>query len=261
MAALRCKKNVLFFDAGDMTEEQIFARFAARLLKRPFKGSPERPSPQMVFNDMYMDGENLHVQAEEVMHTRPITQSEFNSVKDKCSDLFRGRLFTRNFPRGTLSVDTIRSILDNLSLRGISIDVVIIDYADILRPSQSKYSDNRHAVTEIWGDLRTLSMSYKLALITATQTDASSYTTEIGQGSFSESKTKNAFITAEIGIDKTDYDGVFKLKYVFRRSGSLSRFIYVGSDLATYRPAMMAIWGPSKVATDDRKVFGRIKKR
>lgn len=260
MSALTSKKNVLYFDAGDMTEDQIFTRYAARLLKRPFRGSVDVPSTQLVFTDMYVDGDTLHSSHDEVEHTVGITQKEFNKVKAKCASLFKGRLFTRNFPRGTLSVDTMRSILDNLSMRGVQIDVVIVDYADILRPSKSKYSDNRHAITEIWGDMRTLSMSYKIALITATQTDAATYDNEIGQSSFTESKTKNAFISAEIGIDPTEFEGVFKLKYVFRRSGSLSKFIYVASDLATYRPAMMAVWGPKK-GKDDRKMFGKFRKK
>jgi hypothetical protein len=260
MAALSSGKNVLYFDAGDMTEDQIFARFAARIRKQPYRASEESPSIQLVFSDMYVDGDTLHVSHDEIEHTVGITQYEFNAVKKRCAKKFKGRFFTRNFPRGTLSVDTMRSILDNLSMRGVHIDVVIVDYADILRPSKSKYSDNRHAITEIWGDMRTLSMSYKLALITATQTDAATYDNEIGQSSFTESKTKNAFISAEVGIDPTEYEGVFKLKYVFRRSGSLSRFIYVASDLATYRPAMMSVWGPKR-GKEERKPLGKFGKK
>jgi hypothetical protein len=260
IAALTSKKKVLYFDAGDMTEDQIFTRYAARMLKRPFRGSEDVPSSQLVFTDLYMDGDSLHANHDEIEHTVGITQKQFNKVKAKCASMFKGKLFTRNFPRGTLAVDTMRSILDNLSMRGIGIDVVIVDYADILRPSKSKYSDNRHAITEIWGDMRTLSMSYGIALITATQTDAATYDNEIGQSSFTESKTKNAFISAEIGIDPTEFEGVFKLKYVFRRSGSLSKFIYVASDLATYRPAMMAVWGP-KAGNGGRKMLGKFRKK
>jgi hypothetical protein len=263
MAALKCKKKVLFFDAGDMTEEQIFMRYAARAMKRPYKGSKEVPSSQYIWNDLSSDGERLLYEFDEISHTTPITQKEFNAIKEKCARLFKNKLFTRNFPRGTLGVETIRSILDSLSMRGIQIDVLVIDYADILRPSKSKYSDNRHAITEIWGDLRTLSSSYKLALITATQSDASTYDNEIGQSSFSESKTKNAFITAEIGIDKFDgHESIFKLKYVFRRTGSLSRSIYVASDLASYRPAVKAIWCPKADQTvSKRKPTGKMREK
>ena len=143
-------------------------------------------------------------------------------------------------------------------MRGIHIDVVVVDYADILRPEKSKYSDNRHAITEIWGDMRTVSMSYNVALITATQSDAATYENDIGQSSFSESKTKNAFITAEIGIDKTEYhESIFKLKYVFRRAGSISNAIYVMSDLSTYRPAMSAMWVPVANRSSSKKKNGR----
>lgn len=250
MSALKCKKKVLFFDAGDMTEDQIFMRYAARAMKRPYlKG------PQIIFNELYTDGDKVICESEEKEWEDALTQRDYDNVLRKCLSLFEGRLFTRNFPRGSLSVDTIRSILDSLSIRGIEIDVVVIDYADILRPSKNKYSDNRHAITEIWGDLRTLSSSYEVALITATQTDASTYTNKITQGSFSESKTKYAFITAEVCINKhEEYEGVFELGYTFRRTGSLSRSIFIASDLSTYRPIMKAVWAPKKADGEKRAV-------
>lgn len=248
MRALFCKKNVLYIDAGDMTGEQIFLRFLARACNRPYK-----PGNRFVWNDFMVSNGEIVLDVDEEEYDDYIGQKRSNKVKKMLAKAASGRFFSRNFPRGMLTVATTRSILDSLSIRGINIDVLIIDYADILGASKSKYSDNRHAVTEIWGDLRTLSQTYDLALITATQANASSYTEELSEKSFSESKTKRAFITAEIGIDKTEiHESVFKLHYTFRRTGT-KRGIYVASDLATYQPAVKSCWVPKVTEEKSRK--------
>jgi hypothetical protein len=247
IAALQCGKTVLYFDAGDMTEDQIFLRFAARGMKIPYK-----PGPYFVWNEMSYDNGQVLFDVEEREHMDFITQKQANKMKRRWSKVASNRFFSRNFPRGMLTIATMRSILDSLSIRGIRVDVIIVDYADILGASKSKYQDNRFAVTEIWGDLRTLSQSYDVALITATQANALAYTEELSERSYSESKTKRAFITAEIGIDRTDiHEGIFKLSYTFRRTGTKSRSVYVGSDLATYQPAMSAMWVPRKMESPE----------
>lgn len=256
LAALTCGKRVLYFDAGDMTEEQIFLRFAARYLNKPYK-----PGPRYIWRGLECDRETLIPDFEEVDHEHAITQEESNRAKKALAKAAKGRFFSRNYPRGMLTVHTIRSILDSLSMRGVEIDVLIVDYADILGASKTKYQDNRFAITEIWGDLRTLSQSYNLALITATQANASAYTEELSEKSYSESKTKRAFITSEIGIDKVEgHDNIFKLSYTFRRTGTKSRSIYVGSDLATYQPACQAIWVPKKLDERDSRPERKFRK-
>lgn len=254
MSAIASGKKVLYFDAGDMTEDQIFLRFVARSMKRPVRSQKQ----YVLTEPLDIVDKELTFAIDTIEHETSLSQEQVNSVKAKCAKKYRNKLFTRTFPRGTLSCSIIRTILDNLSMRGHKIDVVVIDYADILRPEKSKYSDNRHAITEIWGDLRTISMTFKVALVTATQSDADSYENELNQTSFSESKTKNAYITAEIGIDKTEYhESIFKLKYIFRRSGSVSNAIYVMSDLSTYRPAIDSIWVPTASRSQSEKKNGR----
>ncbi len=249
IAALASKKTVLYFDAGDMTDEQIFLRFAARAMGKPYK-----PGPWYQWNDLTLGPDNTPTfDVETIEYEDHITQEQANKIKRKYAKHVGDRFFSRNFPRGMLTISTMRSILDSLSIRGVQVDVMIVDYADILGASKTKYQDNRHAITEIWGDLRSLSQSYELALITATQSNAASYSEELSEKSFSESKTKRAFITAEIGIDKTEvHESIFKLSYTFRRTGSRSRSIYVASDLATYKPAVKAMWVPKRDEVNSR---------
>ena len=188
-----------------------------------------------------------------------MSQSKVNTLKKKMASAFKGSYFSRNFPKGALTCANIAGTLEKMAMNGTPIDVLVIDYADILAPSKSKYQDNRFAVSEIWGDLRTISQTYETAVITATQADAEAYNNDQHQGSFSESKTKNAYITASIAIDKAPVDdNVFKLTYLFRRNGDTSRSVYCGSDLATSRPAVKVCWVPKKEKLE-RAPVGRIK--
>ena len=257
IAGLASGLKVLFIDAGDMTEDQIFLRFIARAANRPIEADSRKLEWKTL--EAYSATEVI-AEYQEVHYTEPLPQAKANELKAKYYKALKGKFFTRNFPKSSLTISTIRSILDSMADRGHQIDLLIVDYADILAPSKSKYQDNRHAITEIWGDMRALSQTYDLCLLTATQADADSYNNEQHQGSFSESKTKNAFITAEYAIDKTPYDpNVYKLKYLFRRSGSLGHSILVGSDLATTHPAMKTCWVP-KAKDKERQPVGKIKR-
>ena len=256
MAALKAKKRVLYFDAGDMTKDQIFVRYLSRFAGRPFRGNTSNIEWQGLVADSMLAVDADYIEKE---WETPISQKKVMAIKQRAARIFRGRFFSRNFPKGTLTCSTIKGVLDKLTMNGTPIDVVIIDYADIVAPSKSKYQDNRHAVTEIWGDFRTISQTYGVALITATQADAEAYNNDQHQGSFSESKTKNAYVTATLAIDKTIIDvNVFKLSYLFRRNGDTSRSVYVGSDLATSRPAVKVAWVPKK-DKQERAPVGRIK--
>lgn len=256
--AVEAKKRVMYFDAGDMTKDQIFVRYLARLYGRPAK----KDNPQIVWNSLIVESRTeVQCDYDEVEHTPGISQSEANRGKAAYAKKWRNKFFSYNYPKGALTVAIIQSLLDKKAEEGKPIDVVVLDYADIIAPSKSKYQDNRHAVTEIWGDLRALSQTNDIALITATQADADSYNNDQHQGSFSESKTKNAYITAEFAIDKSGHDEhLYKISYLFRRAGSISKSIYVGADLSTSRPAVVSAWVP-KPKKADRAPAGKIKKR
>ena len=81
----------------------------------------------------------------------------------------KGELIIKKYRTNECSVDTIRSHLTRLYIeKGFKPDVIIVDYADLLKPRRS-YSDKRFELESIYLDLRDLGDEYKCPVWTASQ--------------------------------------------------------------------------------------------
>lgn len=79
-------------------------------------------------------------------------------------------LIIKEYPTKTASPRTIQNHLNRLIQRGIYPDLVIIDYADLLKPS--KYGENnRSNLQGIYEELRSLAMQLDIPILTASQTN------------------------------------------------------------------------------------------
>ena len=79
-----------------------------------------------------------------------------------------GRLFIKEYPTNTASVYTIKSHVERLSLKGFKPDVIIIDYADIMR-STRQFDSLRHELKLVYEELRGLAMELQVPIWTASQ--------------------------------------------------------------------------------------------
>jgi hypothetical protein len=127
--------------------------------------------------------------------------------------------------------------------------VVVIDYADILAPEPgATKEDYRHQINVTWQALRRLSQDYHVLVVTATQSDASSYGARIlRREHFSEDKRKYAHVTGMVGINQTEEEqgkGIFLLNWILLREGSYSpgRCVHVAGCLAIANPAIVSAW-------------------
>ena len=93
----------------------------------------------------------------------------------------KGNLILRHYPTKSASVNTLKAHLDKLIMQGIKPDVVIVDYADLLRAAKSKEKIHEELETT-YEDLRGLAGEYKLPVITASQSNRSGYESEIITG-------------------------------------------------------------------------------
>ncbi len=62
--------------------------------------------------------------------------------------------------------------------RGIKPDMVIVDYADLLRP-RSTSAEKRHELENIYEELRAIAQKYECVVITASQTNRSGLNAEV----------------------------------------------------------------------------------
>jgi len=83
-----------------------------------------------------------------------------------------GKLLIKYFPTKAASVQTLGSHLKQIELSGVDIDMVIVDYADILMPT-GNFKEKRHAIGTIYEDLRGLAGELEIPIWTASQANRS----------------------------------------------------------------------------------------
>lgn len=106
-------------------------------------------------------------------------------------------------PSGTLTVKKIEQSLDRWEqLYGFIPDVLVIDYADLLAADNHK--EFRHQQNQIWQDLRAVSQSRSVLILTATQAGRGAYNkSKVESSDTSEDKRKLAHVTALFGLNQT----------------------------------------------------------
>ena len=188
-AALRAGFNVIHY-TFELTETRTGLRYDSNLCDIPSNDIPERK--------------------EEV-----ITYYEEN--KDVL-----GRLMIKEYPTGTATVQTLRSHIEKLSLKGFIPHVLIIDYADIMRSSR-QYDSMRHELKKVYEDLRNLAMEKNLPVWTASQSNRDAANSDvIGLESMAESYGKAQIADVVISISRKAEEkstGVGRLFVAKNRAG------------------------------------------
>lgn len=100
-----------------------------------------------------------------------------DTVRQRVASFFdrtKAHLKVHEFPTGTLSVTDLRRIIERYKGQGITFDLVIVDYADLMRPD--RHSDQAIENSKsIYIGLRGLAMEENTAVLTATQANREGY--------------------------------------------------------------------------------------
>ena len=83
-----------------------------------------------------------------------------------------GKLLIKYFPTKAASVQTLGSHIKQIEISGVNVDMVIVDYADILMPT-GFFKEKRHAIGNIYEDLRGLAGELEIPIWTASQANRS----------------------------------------------------------------------------------------
>jgi replicative DNA helicase len=94
-------------------------------------------------------------------------------VVRKSLEKITGKLLIKYFPTRSASVQTINAHLKQVELSGLKPDIVIVDYADIMRDI-SGGKELRHQLGNIYEDLRGLAGEMDIPIWTASQANRSS---------------------------------------------------------------------------------------
>jgi replicative DNA helicase len=81
-----------------------------------------------------------------------------------------GRLIIEERPHSTLTVPELSRIIQNHKSKGIIFDMIVVDYADIMRP-EHRYNDPIENSKSIYSSLRAMAQIEDVVLLSATQTN------------------------------------------------------------------------------------------
>tara|TARA_R110002020_G_scaffold78168_3_gene196764 strand:- start:695 stop:2086 length:1392 start_codon:yes stop_codon:yes gene_type:complete len=89
-----------------------------------------------------------------------------------------GSLIIKEYPTKSASTNTIRAHLSRLIKRGVKPGMIIVDYADLLKPVQVR-KEKRTELESIYEELRALSTEFQCPIWTASQTNRSGLSAEV----------------------------------------------------------------------------------
>tara|TARA_A100001015_G_scaffold310187_1_gene411087 strand:- start:4884 stop:6260 length:1377 start_codon:yes stop_codon:yes gene_type:complete len=114
-----------------------------------------------------------------------ITGIELNNLsvfKEKVYDEIKdipGGLIVKEYPTRSATIVTIKNHLEKLTNRGFKPDMIIVDYADLIKPESSSKDEKRHQLETIYEELRGISQSHSCPIWTASQTNRSGLNAEV----------------------------------------------------------------------------------
>jgi replicative DNA helicase len=107
--------------------------------------------------------------------------SDIRNFKDEIYEEIKnldGTLIVKEYPTKSASTNTIRSHLSRLLKRDIQPGLIIVDYADLLKPVIVR-KEKRNELESIYEELRAISTEFKCPIWTASQTNRSGLNAEV----------------------------------------------------------------------------------
>ncbi len=99
-------------------------------------------------------------------------------IYDKLRDL-PGKLIVKEYPTRSAGIQTIKNHIEKMKNQDFIPDLIIVDYADLLKPEGSSKEEKRHQLESIYEDLRGISQEVGCPLWTASQTNRSGLNAEV----------------------------------------------------------------------------------
>ena len=93
-------------------------------------------------------------------------------------DQLTGNLYVKYYPTRSATVQTINSHMKQLEIQGIKPDLVVVDYADIVKPLGT-FREKRHSIGDNYERLRELAGEFEIPVWTASQANRSALEEEV----------------------------------------------------------------------------------
>lgn len=156
-----------------------------------------------------------------------LPRDTFTKKINKIRESTKGNLFVKEYPTGSINSNTLRFLIDEFRIKkGITIDVLVVDYLNLLASSRLKGGESYERVKAVTEELRSVAQEKNLCVLTSTQTNRSGQTasdfdlTEVGE-SHGISATAD-FMIGCIVTEELEKMDQMRIKLLKNRYGSKS---------------------------------------
>ena len=107
--------------------------------------------------------------------------SELHSFKEMIYEKvqeIKGKLIIKEYPTKSATTQTIKAHLEKLKQKDIKVDMILVDYGDLLKPVITT-REKRHDLESIYEELRAIAQEQKCPVWTASQTNRSGLNAEV----------------------------------------------------------------------------------
>jgi len=110
-----------------------------------------------------------------------VSLSELHSFKEMIYEKVQeieGKLIIKEYPTKSATTQTIKTHLEKLKQKDIKVDMILVDYGDLLKPIIAT-REKRHDLESIYEELRATAQEHKCPVWTASQTNRSGLNAEV----------------------------------------------------------------------------------
>jgi hypothetical protein len=240
--------RVLYFQLGDLSEDEEMERVACRLSGLPVFGGEYR-----IPKGLELSGNVPKVTFKKKASKSALTPKDIRGAIKRLQDT-KAKLDTRRVnvdlmqwsfhPAKSFGLDGVRSVVEESVAEGWHPDIIAFDYMDIMAAPGGFHEDHRAAVNENWIGARRLSQELRCLVSSATQANAASFKADsMRMEHFAEDNRKFAHVTGMIGINqKPDEkeDEVYRLNWIVLRGEKfvVTRQCFTAGCLSIGNPAI-----------------------
>lgn len=149
-----------------------------------------------------------------------------------------GKIIMHEFPSGTMTANDLRGVLDYHRGKGMTFDLIVVDYADLMAPV-NRTDDPRENSRTVYVDLRAIAFEQDAAMLTATQTNREGFKATVARAEHvAEDFNKIRTADVVISINSTDEEKAAneaRLFFAASRNQKQMMTVFVQQDLERMR--------------------------
>jgi len=200
--------------------------------------------------------------------SRNYKRSLMDSLLELRADESRGELYIKQYPTGDASVLDFRIYLRELVLRGINIDIVYVDYINLMKAAYKLDNNMYSAIKRISEELRALSFEFKCPFVSVSQLNREGFYTQFSEVDFNHVAESmgipaTADFMAILGTDENQMSYESEILYKITKSriggrvGHIERFYLDKRSLKMYDGSELDEWiEDATISGDDRTPSG-----